>query len=137
MRLIIEPIVRAALLEDLGRAGDITTEAIVPGGGRGRFGAGNHPSSRQFRASAFRRLRPQSGLGWARQTGDAEAAYAPHAPHGKGSAVGTAGMCARIAASRARSRRPGRCGDQPSGSGSAAARRTASSGFSASAGLWK
>jgi nicotinate-nucleotide pyrophosphorylase (carboxylating) len=30
MRLIIEPIVRAALLEDLGRAGDITTDAIVP-----------------------------------------------------------------------------------------------------------
>src|SRR5436309_2434372 len=30
MRLIIEPTVRAALLEDLGRAGDITTEAIVP-----------------------------------------------------------------------------------------------------------
>ena len=30
MRLIIEPIVRAALLEDLGRSGDITTEAIVP-----------------------------------------------------------------------------------------------------------
>ena len=30
MRLIIEPIVRAALLEDLGRAGDITTEATVP-----------------------------------------------------------------------------------------------------------
>jgi nicotinate-nucleotide pyrophosphorylase (carboxylating) len=29
-RLIIEPIVRAALLEDLGRAGDITSEAIVP-----------------------------------------------------------------------------------------------------------
>ena len=29
-RLILEPIVRAALLEDLGRAGDITTEAIVP-----------------------------------------------------------------------------------------------------------
>ena len=30
MRILIEPIVRAALLEDLGRAGDITTEAIVP-----------------------------------------------------------------------------------------------------------
>jgi nicotinate-nucleotide pyrophosphorylase (carboxylating) len=30
MRLIIEPIVRAALLEDLGRAGDITTDALVP-----------------------------------------------------------------------------------------------------------
>src|SRR5215467_2773414 len=29
MRLIIEPIVRAALVEDLGPAGDITTEAIV------------------------------------------------------------------------------------------------------------
>jgi len=30
LRLITEPIVRAALLEDLGRAGDITTEAAVP-----------------------------------------------------------------------------------------------------------
>src|SRR6202022_593456 len=30
MRLIVEPIVRAALIEDLGRAGDITTDAIVP-----------------------------------------------------------------------------------------------------------
>jgi nicotinate-nucleotide pyrophosphorylase (carboxylating) len=30
LRLLIEPIVRAALLEDLGRAGDITTDAIVP-----------------------------------------------------------------------------------------------------------
>jgi nicotinate-nucleotide pyrophosphorylase (carboxylating) len=28
--LMIEPVVRAALLEDLGRAGDITTDAIVP-----------------------------------------------------------------------------------------------------------
>src|SRR5271166_1891786 len=28
--IIIEPIVRAALLEDLGRAGDITTDAIAP-----------------------------------------------------------------------------------------------------------
>ena len=30
LRLIIEPIVRAALCEDLGRAGDITSDAIVP-----------------------------------------------------------------------------------------------------------
>jgi nicotinate-nucleotide pyrophosphorylase (carboxylating) len=30
MRLLVEPVVRAALLEDLGRAGDITTEAVVP-----------------------------------------------------------------------------------------------------------
>jgi len=32
MNLLVEPIVRAALLEDLGRAGDITTDAIVPAG---------------------------------------------------------------------------------------------------------
>jgi nicotinate-nucleotide pyrophosphorylase (carboxylating) len=30
MRLLIEPVVRVALLEDLGRAGDITTQAVVP-----------------------------------------------------------------------------------------------------------
>jgi nicotinate-nucleotide pyrophosphorylase (carboxylating) len=29
-RLMFEPMVRAALLEDLGRAGDLTTDAIVP-----------------------------------------------------------------------------------------------------------
>ncbi|MGE0769969.1 MAG: carboxylating nicotinate-nucleotide diphosphorylase [Hyphomicrobiaceae bacterium] len=29
-RVIVEPLVRAALLEDFGRAGDLTTEAIVP-----------------------------------------------------------------------------------------------------------
>ena len=28
--LLVEPIVRAALLEDLGRAGDITTDAVIP-----------------------------------------------------------------------------------------------------------
>ena len=27
--LVIEPLVRAALLEDLGRAGDLTTDAII------------------------------------------------------------------------------------------------------------
>ena len=32
LKLVIEPIVRAALLEDLGRAGDITTDRIVPAG---------------------------------------------------------------------------------------------------------
>lgn len=31
-RLVIEPTVRAALLEDLGRAGDLTTDAILPAG---------------------------------------------------------------------------------------------------------
>ena len=29
---MVEPVVRAALLEDLGRAGDLTTDAIVPAG---------------------------------------------------------------------------------------------------------
>jgi nicotinate-nucleotide pyrophosphorylase (carboxylating) len=29
-RVLLEPLVRSALLEDLGRAGDITTEAIIP-----------------------------------------------------------------------------------------------------------
>ncbi len=33
-RVMLEPMVRAALLEDLGRAGDITTDAIVPAGHR-------------------------------------------------------------------------------------------------------
>ena len=32
--IMFEPLVRAALLEDLGRAGDITTDAIVPRGAR-------------------------------------------------------------------------------------------------------
>ncbi|MCW5734815.1 MAG: carboxylating nicotinate-nucleotide diphosphorylase [Enhydrobacter sp.] len=32
--LMLEPIVRAALLEDLGRAGDVTTDAIVPASAR-------------------------------------------------------------------------------------------------------
>jgi len=31
-RILVEPLVRAALLEDLGRAGDITTDAIIPAG---------------------------------------------------------------------------------------------------------
>ena len=32
--VMLEPLVRAALLEDLGRAGDLTTDAIVPAGAR-------------------------------------------------------------------------------------------------------
>jgi nicotinate-nucleotide pyrophosphorylase (carboxylating) len=35
-RLMVEPLVRAALLEDLGRAGDITTDAIVPASARAK-----------------------------------------------------------------------------------------------------
>jgi len=33
-RLLVDPIVRAALLEDLGRAGDITTDAVIPADAR-------------------------------------------------------------------------------------------------------
>jgi nicotinate-nucleotide pyrophosphorylase (carboxylating) len=33
-RLLVEPVVRAALLEDLGRAGDITTDAVIPADAR-------------------------------------------------------------------------------------------------------
>lgn len=36
-RLMLEPVVRAALLEDLSRAGDITTQAIVPSGASGKM----------------------------------------------------------------------------------------------------
>lgn len=35
--LMLEPVVRAALLEDLGRAGDITTQAIVPSDASGKM----------------------------------------------------------------------------------------------------
>lgn len=35
-QVMLEPLVRAALLEDLGRAGDITSDAIVPAGARGQ-----------------------------------------------------------------------------------------------------
>ena len=28
--ILVEPMVRAALIEDLGRAGDITTDAVIP-----------------------------------------------------------------------------------------------------------
>jgi len=34
IRILVEPIVRAALLEDLGRAGDITSDAVVPADAR-------------------------------------------------------------------------------------------------------
>ena len=35
--VLVEPVVRATLVEDLGRAGDITTDAIVPPGHRSRM----------------------------------------------------------------------------------------------------
>ena len=54
------------------------------------------------------RLRRRPGCARAaRKPSTRRPAYAPHAPHGKGSAVGTGEMCARIAAPRASRRRPG------------------------------
>src|SRR3974390_3117011 len=60
--IMIEPLVRAALLEDLGRAGDVTTDAIVPVGRHARMAI----SSRQqgvvagldLAATAFRLIDP-------------------------------------------------------------------------------
>ena len=49
--IMVEPSVRAALLEDLGRAGDLTTDAIVPAGARA-------PRPRWWHA------RPASWLAW-------------------------------------------------------------------------
>ena len=48
--IMIEPAVRAALLEDLGRAGDITTDAIVPQDARGIDRARRAKSRRGRRA---------------------------------------------------------------------------------------
>ena len=70
--ILVEPIVRAALLEDLGRAGDITSDAVVPAeragrGGHGGAAAGRRspgsrpgcwPSSCSIRASALSIVRP-------------------------------------------------------------------------------
>ena len=64
--LLVEPIVRAALLEDLGRAGDITTDAIVPADGAPRR---RSPRARPAwspgstsRACAFRLIDPAVAL---------------------------------------------------------------------------
>lgn len=35
--ILLEPLAKAALLEDLGRAGDLTTDAVIPAGVRDRF----------------------------------------------------------------------------------------------------
>ena len=60
--LVYEPLVRAALLEDLGRAGDLTTDTVVPADAtaRARFVA-RHPgrvAGLTVSLSAFRLLDP-------------------------------------------------------------------------------
>jgi nicotinate-nucleotide pyrophosphorylase (carboxylating) len=60
--IMIEPVVRAALLEDLGRAGDLTTDAIVPAGARTRCAlVARQPgvvAGIDFAATAFRLIDP-------------------------------------------------------------------------------
>ena len=60
--LMIEPVVRAALLEDLGRAGDLTTDAIVPAEAQTRCAlAARQPgvvAGLDFAAMAFRLIDP-------------------------------------------------------------------------------
>lgn len=76
--IMFEPLVRAALLEDLGRAGDLTTDAIVPRDRRARMAI----SSRQdgvvagldLAALAFRLIDPQAVVVVAKPDGAAVAA---------------------------------------------------------------
>ncbi|MGD0109710.1 MAG: carboxylating nicotinate-nucleotide diphosphorylase [Rhodopila sp.] len=60
--VMIEPAVRAALLEDLGRAGDLTTDAIVPPGAQTRCAlVARQPgvvAGLDFAATAFRLIDP-------------------------------------------------------------------------------
>jgi nicotinate-nucleotide pyrophosphorylase (carboxylating) len=60
--VMIEPAVRAALLEDLGRAGDLTTDAIVPAAARTRTAlVARQPgvvAGLDFAATAFRLIDP-------------------------------------------------------------------------------
>ena len=44
--LMIDPAVRAALAEDLGRAGDVTTDAIIPAEARARVTIGARKGGR-------------------------------------------------------------------------------------------
>jgi nicotinate-nucleotide pyrophosphorylase (carboxylating) len=60
--IMIEPAVRAALLEDLGRAGDLTTDAIVPAGATTRTALvarqAGVVAGLDFAAAAFRLIDP-------------------------------------------------------------------------------
>ena len=65
--LMLEPIVRAALLEDLGRAGDLTTDAIVPASARAETAlVARQPgivAGLDLAATAFRLIDPPSRSG--------------------------------------------------------------------------
>ena len=72
--IIIEPIVRAALAEDLGRAGDITSDAIIPAEARAHgILAARQPgivAGIEVAATAFRLLDPQTKVEVLRHDGD-------------------------------------------------------------------
>ncbi len=72
--LLVEPLVRAALVEDLGRAGDITTDALVPADlqARGAFVArqAGTLAGLGLAALAFRLVDPAVVLTAERQDGD-------------------------------------------------------------------
>lgn len=71
--LMIEPLVRAALLEDLGRAGDLTTDAIVPAALRARTVLrARRPgvlAGLDFALAAFRLIDPAITIATARHDG--------------------------------------------------------------------
>ncbi|HYC12868.1 MAG TPA: carboxylating nicotinate-nucleotide diphosphorylase [Stellaceae bacterium] len=72
--IIVEPIVRAALAEDLGRAGDITSDAIIPAEARARgVLAARQPgvvAGLDVAATAFRLLDPAVEIEVLRHDGD-------------------------------------------------------------------
>ena len=76
--VITEPIVRAALLEDLGRAGDITTDAIVPSDVRAKVSLGARQAGvvagLDLALMAFRLVEPAIAASVARADGSHVAA---------------------------------------------------------------
>lgn len=77
-QIMLEPLVRAALLEDLGRAGDLTTDAIVPAGLRATVVlAARQPgvvAGLDLAALAFRLIDPAIEMKVAKPDGSAIAA---------------------------------------------------------------
>ena len=73
--IMVEPAVRAALLEDLGRAGDLTTDAIVPASARAttvlRARQPGVVAGLDFARTAFRLIDPAIAMEVARQDGSA------------------------------------------------------------------
>jgi len=71
--LMLEPIVRAALLEDLGRAGDVTTDAVVPASARAKTAlVARQPgvvAGLDLAATAFRLIEPAMEIGIERPDG--------------------------------------------------------------------